>query len=103
MKRRVDERARVELGIRLLRSCYVILDDVRALNEKDKGRNAPDSPKHNQLRVELVAIAPSPQVPKKPDFSAAGPPRAPRKRKRDTVGQSPVTASGSRDTEESDS
>jgi hypothetical protein len=47
MKRRVDERARVELGIRLPRSRHVILDDVRALNEKDEGRDALDSPKHD--------------------------------------------------------
>jgi hypothetical protein len=103
MKRRVDERARVELGIRLPRSRHVILDDVRALNEKDEGRDAPDSPEHDRLRVELVApIAPSPQAFKKPDFSAAGPPRAPRKRERNTVEQSAFTASGSGDAEESD-
>jgi hypothetical protein len=103
MKQRVDERARVELGIRLPRSRHVILDDVRALNEKDEGRDAPDSPEHDQLRVELVApVAPSPQALQKHDFSAAGPPRAPRKRKRNTAEQLAVTTSGSGDADESD-
>jgi hypothetical protein len=100
MKWRVNERARVELGIRLPRSRHVILDDVRSLNEKDDDRDAPDSPEHDQLRVELVAPAAlSPQAVKKPDFSAAGPPRAPRKRKRNTVEQSAVTVSGDGDAE----
>jgi hypothetical protein len=94
MKRRINKRARVELGIRLPRSRYVILDDVRSLNERDDDRDVPDSPKHDQLRVELVPpVAPSPQALKKPDFSAAGPPRAPSKRKRNTAEQPVVSMS----------
>lgn len=111
MKRRINERARVELGIRLPRSRHVILDDVRSLNEKEggnresrdgDGHDAPDSPRHDQLRVELVAPASlHPQALKKPDFSAAGPPRVPRKRKRNTAELSVETVSGE-DTEEND-
>jgi hypothetical protein len=101
MKRRINERARVELGIRLPRSRRVILDDVRSLNDKDDDRDVPESPKHDQLRVELVApVALSPQAVKKPDFSAAGPPRAPRKRKRNAAEQLAVTVSGDGDLEE---
>ena len=103
MKRRVSERARVELRIRLPRSRHVILDDVRSLNEKDDDRDAPDSPKHDQLRVELVPpVAPSPQTLKKPDFSAAGLSRAPRKRKRNTAEQPVVSVSSDGDVGESD-
>jgi hypothetical protein len=94
----------VELRICLLRSYHVILDDMRALNKKDKGRDALDSPKHDQLRVELVApMAPSLQAFKKPDFLVAELPRALRKRKQNIVDQSAVTASRSRAAEESDS
>jgi hypothetical protein len=94
MKRRINKRARVELGIRLLRSCYVILDDMRSLNERDDDRDVPDSPKHDQLRVKLVPpVAPSPQALKKPDFSAAGLPRAPSKCKRNTAEQPVVSMS----------
>jgi hypothetical protein len=107
MKRRVNERARVELGIRLPRSRHVILDDVRSLNdelnEKDHERDAPDSPKHDQLRVELVSpAAPNTQALKKPDFSTAGPPRVPRKRKRNTGELSAASVSIDGDVEEND-
>jgi hypothetical protein len=103
MKRRINERARVELGIRLPRSRHVILDDVRSLNEREDDRNVPDSPKHDQLRVELLPpVAPSPQALKKHDFSAAGPPRAPRTRKRNTAKQPVVSMLGDGDLEESD-
>lgn len=111
IKRRINERARVELRIRLPRSRYVILDDVRSLNEKEGGdcgsrdgdrHDAPDSPKHDQLRVELVALASlRPQALKKPDSSVAGPPRVPRKRKRNTAKLSAEIVSGE-DTEEND-
>lgn len=106
MKRRINERARVELGIRLPRSRHVILDDVRSLNAelngKDPDRDPPDSPKHDRLRVELVPpAAVSTQALKKPDFSTAGPSRAPRKRKRNTGDLSAETVSGDGDAEES--
>lgn len=102
MKRRINERARMELGIRLPRSRHVILDDVRSLNDKDDSRDVPDSPKHDQLKVELVAPgAPSLQPVKKPDFSAADPPRVSRKRKRNTAELSAETVSGDGDAEES--
>ena len=101
----------MELRIRLLRSRHVILDDVRSLNEKEgsncKSRDsdrhdAPDSLKHDQLRVELVTLASlRPQALKKPDFSVAGPPRVLRKRKRNTAELSVETVSGE-DTEEND-
>jgi hypothetical protein len=105
MKRRINERARVELGIRLPRSRHTILDDVRSLsdklNEKDYNRDAPDSPKHDQLRVELVLpAAPNTQALKKPDFSTAGPPRVPRKRKRNIGELSTANVSIDGDVEE---
>jgi hypothetical protein len=94
MKQCINERAQVELRICLPCSCYVILDDVCSLNERDDDRDVPDSPKHDQLRVELVPpVAPSPQALKKPDFSAAGPPRAPSKRKRNTAERPVVSMS----------
>lgn len=92
MRRRTDESARRAHGITLPRSPYIILDDVRSLNEssvdqsgaRDAGHNdIPDSPKGDRLRVELVPpISPSQYSTKKTDYSAARPSRAPRKRKR---------------------
>jgi hypothetical protein len=102
-KRRVDEKARVELGIHLPRSCHIVLDDVCSLNEKDDDRDAPDSFKHDQLRVGLVPlVASSPQALKKSNFSAAGPPRSSRKRKCNTAEQLVASVSGDGEVKEND-
>jgi hypothetical protein len=96
MRRRTDESARRVHGIILPRSPYIILDDVRSLNEnsvdrsgaRDAGHNdIPESPKDDRLRVELVPpISPIQQFTKKTDYSAARPSRAPKKRKRAVPG-----------------
>lgn len=65
MRRRTDESARREHRISLLRSCHIILDDVRSLNEKVPNEDSSDtsqvrqvmlldSLKDDRLRVELV-------------------------------------------------
>jgi hypothetical protein len=107
IRRRTDETARREHRITLPRSPYVILDDVRSLNERNPdddddssdAQNArqiafPDSPKDNRLRVELVpAFTSTLPPPNKPDFSTARPSRPPRKRKRNTSAAAVVDSS----------
>jgi hypothetical protein len=93
IQRRTDEDARREHRISLPRSHYIILDDVRSLNERDPSDDSdtqdarqsaiPDSPKDDRLRVELVpAFVPISPLSNKPDYSAARPYKTPRKRKR---------------------
>lgn len=105
MRRRTDEDARREHRISLPRSRYIILDDVRSLNERDPSDDSdtqharqsaiPDSPKHDRLRVELVPAFPPISPPsKKPDYSAARPYKTPRKRKRNASEAAVVNSSG---------
>jgi hypothetical protein len=65
MQRRTNKSARCEHRISLLRSCHIILDDVRLLNERNPDDDSsdtahahqvvlPDSPEDDRLRVELV-------------------------------------------------
>lgn len=79
MQRRTDESARDKFHIDLPRSPYIILDDVRSLNEEvNEATNGTlsDSQEDDRVRVELVpAVAPSPAPPTKPA-------QASRKRKR---------------------
>lgn len=88
MHRRTNESARREHGITLPRSPYIILDDVRSLNQKqqadaDTQIEEPESPRQDRLRVELVPPQTPTSAPKsKPDWSAAKPTRPSRKRKR---------------------
>jgi hypothetical protein len=105
MRRRTDEDARREHRISLPRSRYIILDDVRLLNERDPSEDSdtqparqsaiPDSPKDDRLRVELVsAFAPLSPSSNKPDYSAARPSKTPRKRKRNASEGAMVNSSG---------
>jgi hypothetical protein len=105
MRRRTDEDARREHRISLPRSRYIILDDVRSLNERDPSADSdtqhalqsaiPDSPKDDRLRVELVsAFAPPSPPSNKPDYSAARPYRTPRKRRRNASEAAVVNSSG---------
>lgn len=88
MHRRTDESARREHGITLPRSPYIILDDVRSLNQNPQADADPqieesESPRQDRLRVELFPPqTPSSASKSRPDFSAAKPTRPPRKRKR---------------------
>ncbi|KAI1000004.1 hypothetical protein K3495_g8193 [Podosphaera aphanis] len=114
MQRRTDESARREHRISLPRSRHLILDDVRSLNERvpnDDSSDAsqarqvtlPDSPKDDRLRVELVTAFEGTLPPqKRPDFSAARPPRPPRKRKRNTSEAAVVNSSAEESGQEAD-
>lgn len=88
MQRRTSESARREHKITLPRSPYIILDDVRSLNQTrrpdaDAQIEEPESPRQDRLRVELVPPHSPSSAPKsKPDWSATKPTRPPRKRKR---------------------
>ena len=114
MQRRTDESARREHRISLPRSRHLILDDVRPLNERvpnDDSSDASqarqvtllDSPKDDRLRVELVTAFDGSLPPqKRPDFSAARPPRPPRKRKRNTSEAAVVNSSAEESGQEAD-
>jgi hypothetical protein len=114
MRRRTDESARREHRISLPRSRHIILDDVRSLNERNPDDDSsdttharqvvlPDSPKDDRLRVELVPAFASTLPPqKKPDFSAARPSRASRKRKQNTSEAAVVESSGDESGREGD-
>lgn len=105
MQRRTDENARDKYKIDLPRSPYIILDDVRSLNEEvdedtngTQGRRTtlPESPKDDRVRIELVpAISPLPAPPTKPTQTS-------RKRKRpsrvaEEVGPSDKEGAGDED------
>ncbi|KAK1075265.1 hypothetical protein LTR48_009274, partial [Friedmanniomyces endolithicus] len=89
MRRRTDEKTRREHRIGLPRSPYIILDDVRSLNQTvradaDLPGVATESPIDDRLRVELVTpITPGITPRSKPDYSAAKPSRTSKKRKQD--------------------
>ncbi|KAK1807589.1 hypothetical protein LTR12_018063 [Friedmanniomyces endolithicus] len=89
MRRRTDEKTRREHRIGLPRSPYIILDDVRSLNQTvradaDPPGVATESPIDDRLRVELVTpITPGITPRSKPDYSAAKPSRTSKKRKQD--------------------
>ncbi|KAK3111395.1 hypothetical protein LTR53_013408 [Teratosphaeriaceae sp. CCFEE 6253] len=89
MRRRTDEKTRREHRIGLPRSPYIILDDVRSLNqtvraEADLPGVATETPLDDRLRVELVTpITPGITPRSKPDYSAAKPSRTSKKRKQD--------------------
>lgn len=114
MRRRTDESARRAHGITLPRSPYIILDDVRSLNENtvnssgihDAGHDdIPEILKGDRLRVELVPpVSPGRYPTKQTDYSAARPSRAPRKRKRAPVATSAalVEASGDESADDAD-
>lgn len=103
MQRRTSESARREHKITLPRSPYIILDDVRSLNQTrepdaDTQIEEPESPRQDRLRVELVPPQTPTSAPKsKPDWSAAKPTRPPRKRKRPQHDESVVDEDGLED------
>ena len=87
---------------------------MRSLNERGPNEGSsedshaqhitlPDSPKDDRLRVELVpAFEGTLPLQKKPDFSAARPPRPPRKRKRNASEAAVVDSSGDEAEQEGD-
>ena len=87
---------------------------MRSLNEKGPGEGTPesshaprvtlpDSPKDDRLRVELVtAFEGALPSKRKPDFSAARPPRPPKKRKTNTSEAAVVDSSGDEGGQEAD-
>lgn len=83
METRLNETIREQRGITLPRSRHIILDDVRSFNfavqsSLEIEEAAPESPRHDRLRVELL---PAHTTPSKQDHLAAKPPKS-KKRKR---------------------